>query len=224
VTLILASRPNAYTGSTLDRASHLRGDAAWIAAALADPASLFVPIWRAKNLMQRDEAGAQAIYLTGAAAAALRVAEGVVDARWAFLGLLDGTPMFVLDISAVEDPLPLLPDHVGTFEDLRAVPGLLPDTDAAVLAHARGLMHWRARHLFCGVCSASCVPRDAGNAPGQRCTLPWPASSNLAKAWRRRCGARCWRRAGSASARSAITAASPGRFRPASCSASMPRR
>jgi NAD+ diphosphatase len=164
VTLILASRPNAYTGSTLDRASHLRGDAAWIAAALADPASLLVPIWRTKNLMQRDEAGAQAIYLTGAAAAALRVAEGVADARWAFLGLLDGTPMFVLDISAAEDPLPLLAEHAGTFEDLRAVPGLLPDTDAAVLAHARGLMHWRARHLFCGVCSASCVPRDAGNA------------------------------------------------------------
>jgi len=25
-----------------------------------------------------------------------------------------------------------------------------------VLAHARGLMHWRQRHKFCGVCGGAC--------------------------------------------------------------------
>ena len=47
-----AIRPNALTGSPLDRAGTSRADAAWAAAHLADPASLFLPVWRARNLMQ----------------------------------------------------------------------------------------------------------------------------------------------------------------------------
>ena len=33
-----------------------------------------------------------------------------------------------------------------------------------MLAHARGLMHWRVKHRFCGVCGSPCEPRSAGNA------------------------------------------------------------
>ncbi|MBC7800865.1 MAG: NAD(+) diphosphatase, partial [Gemmatimonadaceae bacterium] len=33
-----------------------------------------------------------------------------------------------------------------------------------ILAHARGLMHWRNRHRFCGVCGGVCEPRSAGHA------------------------------------------------------------
>jgi NAD+ diphosphatase len=160
VTLILASRTNAYTGSPLDRATHRRDDASWIEAALEDPQSLFVPVWRARNLMRGVADGRpEAVYLNGGAAAAFRMAGG----PWAFLGALDGVPAFAVDVSAVDDPLPLLPESLGVFEDLRAVPGLLPPNDASVLAHARGLMHWRTRHRFCGVCGGACTPQSAGN-------------------------------------------------------------
>jgi NAD+ diphosphatase len=46
---------------------------------------------------------------------------------------------------------------------MRAVAGLLPAHDAAILAHARGLMHWRSRHRFCGNCGGACLPESAGN-------------------------------------------------------------
>ena len=162
MTLILASRPNAYTGSPLDRAGHLRDDADWIGTRLADRQSLFVPVWRARTLVQGGEQGAgpQAVYLSNEAAGALRMAGG----PWAFLGLLAGQAVFAVDISAVEDPLPLLPEAMGQFEDLRTLAGALPANDAAVLAHARGLMHWRVRHRFCGVCGGACEPRSAGHA------------------------------------------------------------
>jgi NAD+ diphosphatase len=163
MTVILASRPNAYTGSPLDRASALRDDEAWIVGRLADPVSLFVPVWRAKTLIQGDEAP-QAVFLTGEAAGATRMAGG----PWAFLGLKGEQAVFAVDVSAVEDPLPLLPEALGRFEDLRALAGRLPAEDAAILAHARGLMHWRLRHRFCGVCGAPCEPRSAGHA--QVCT------------------------------------------------------
>jgi NAD+ diphosphatase len=158
---IPASRRNAYAGSPLDRASNRREDEAFIAAALTDPETLFVPVWRARSLMKGVEEGKpEAVLVTGAAAEALRMAGG----PWAFLGFWSERPVFAVDCSDADDPLPLLPEAMGTFNDLRAVAGLLPEGEAAVFAHARGLMHWRVKHRFCGVCGSPCEPRSAGNA------------------------------------------------------------
>jgi NAD+ diphosphatase len=157
---IPASRPNAYTGSPLDRAGERRDDADWIHQALADPDTLFAPVWRSKSLMKGLEAGRpEAVLLTAAAAEAVRMQDG----PWAFLGLWQGRAVFTVDCSGAEDPLPLLPDDMGAFADLRQVAGLLPPGEASVLAHARGLMHWRTRHRFCGVCGTPCTPRSAGH-------------------------------------------------------------
>ena len=157
---IPASRPNAYTGSPLDRAARLREDADFIARALSGPDTLFVPVWRSHSLMKGTAEGKpEAVLLTGAAAEAVRMAGG----PWSFLGLWEGRPVFAVDCSEAADPLPLLPEAMGSFTDLRAVAGLLPPGEAAILAHARGLMHWRTRHRFCGICGAACEPRSAGH-------------------------------------------------------------
>jgi NAD+ diphosphatase len=158
---IPARRANVYTGSPLDRAGKRRDDAEWIAAALASEEALFVPVWRARSLMKGVEEGRpEAVLLTREAAEAVRMAGG----PWAFLGLWAGRPVFAVDCSAADDPLPLLPPGMGGFTDLRAVAGLLPEGEASVLAHARGLMHWRVKHRFCGVCGGVCEPRSAGHA------------------------------------------------------------
>ncbi|MEN0073448.1 MAG: NAD(+) diphosphatase [Paracraurococcus sp.] len=157
---IPASRPNAYSGSPLDRAALRREDAAWIAAALTDPGTLFAPVWRSRSLMKGVQEGQpEAMLITGAAAEAVRMAGG----PWAFLGLWEGRPVFAVDCSQADDPLPLLPEGFGSFTDLRAVAGLLPPGEASVLAHARGLMHWRTKHRFCGICGHGCEPRSAGH-------------------------------------------------------------
>ncbi|MDB5374413.1 MAG: pyrophosphatase [Belnapia sp.] len=162
---IPASRPNAYSGSPLDRAANRREDQEFIAAALADPETLFVPVWRSRSLMKGVQDGTpEAVLLTGAAAEAVRMAEGAYSPPWGFLGLWEGRPVFAVDCSETADPLPLLPEGMGSFTDLRAVAGLLPPGEASILAHARGLMHWRTKHRFCGVCGALCEPRSAGNA------------------------------------------------------------
>ena len=166
MTVILASRPNVYTGNPLDRADGRRTDEAWIEQRRADPSSLWVAVWRSRTLFRGlDEAKPEAVLLTGDAASELRM----VDGPWAFLGLQGDAAVFAVDISAVDDPLPLLSDSVARFEDLRMIgPGLAP-TEAAILAHARGLMHWRSRHGFCGVCGGVCEPRSAGHA--MACTV-----------------------------------------------------
>lgn len=165
VLLIVASRSNPYTGSPLDRAVHRREDAAWIGAALADPGSLFLPVWQARNLIRGSASGApEAVFLPAAAGAAFCSADATDGFPWAFLGLLDDRALFTFDLGAAPEPTPLPPGAAGEFIDLRSIPGLLPPDQAAILAHARGLMHWRSRARFCGVCGAACRAVSAGHA------------------------------------------------------------
>jgi NAD+ diphosphatase len=160
VTVILASRPNVYTSSSLDRVATRREDTAWIEQRLVHPDTLFVPVWRNRNLVRgMDEGAPEAVFVSGEMAAALRMQGG----PWTFLGMQDEQAVFAVDISAADDPLPLLPESVGKFVDLRSVGWGVPRPEAAVLAHARGLMHWRARHRFCGVCGGVCDVRSAGH-------------------------------------------------------------
>ena len=157
---IRPSRPNAYTGSPLDRASIRREAAEWIAQARAGADSVFVPVWQARFLLRGLEAGRpEAAFLSGEAAAALQGD----DAPWAFLGLWRERPVFAVDLSAAAEPPNLLPPAEATFADLRGTAGLLPADDAAILAHARGLMHWRARTRFCSACGEALTLRSAGN-------------------------------------------------------------
>lgn len=165
MTLILASRPNVYSSSPLDRIATRREDAAWIEQQLDDPDTLFVPVWRNRNLVRGvDEKAPEAVYISGEVARAARMHGG----PWAFLGMLEERAVFAVDISTAEDPVPLLPPELGKFVDLRTVGWGVPKPEASVLAHARGLMHWRARHRFCGVCGAVCDARSAGHV--MQCT------------------------------------------------------
>ena len=159
--LIRPSRPNVYAASPLDRAAARRTDADWIATRRADPGSLYVPLWRNRNLVTgMDAAQPAAVYLPAAAAAPLHEAG---ERPWVFLGLLEETAVFAIDLSAAEDPVPLVGAAGGSFVDLRAVGWGVAKPEAAVLAHARGLLHWRNRHRFCGVCGAACEPQSAGH-------------------------------------------------------------
>ena len=156
-----ARRPNTYTQSPIDRAVRRRDDEAWVGSAIASADALFVPVWRARSLVRHTENSVEALFLTGDEAAAVRLADG----PWAFLGLLGDRPIFAVDASDADDPAPRLPPELGaSFEDLRAatIAGL-PADEAAILAHARALMHWRARHRYCGVCGTRCEPKSAGN-------------------------------------------------------------
>ncbi len=151
-------RPNAFAGSPLDRLDARRKDAAWVAAELAGPHAAFLPVWRGRNLVGGERAAPAAAFLPAEAARDL-----LPRHPWAMLGAAPGRTLFALDLSSLDAP-PTPAE--GRYEDLRRVGGLVPQHDAAILAHARGLMHWRTRHGFCGICGAACTPRDAGHVMG----------------------------------------------------------
>ena len=158
--MIIASRPNAYSGSPLDRAAERRTDDAWIAAALQAPEVIVTAVWRARSLLRGVEARApEAVFLDGPHAAKMLARAD----HWAFLGLRDGVPVFAVDVSTEDDTAHLMSDPAAGFADLRMTMGLLNAGDASVLAHARALMHWRTKHRFCGICGRVCEAKSAGH-------------------------------------------------------------
>lgn len=154
-----------YTGAPLDRVDHRRRDETWLAERLRHPETRLIPVWRSRSLVHIE--AERALMPTVGEAADLLEAGRYTS----LLGIAEGIAHFAIDLSHHEDPFvhPLLEEH-GEFEDLRKVGPTLEQAEGAILAHARGLMHWHLRHGFCGVCGAPTEPVNAGHQ--RRCTNP----------------------------------------------------
>ncbi|UEM02951.1 NAD(+) diphosphatase [Skermanella rosea] len=159
----MPNKPNFYAGGVLDRVSAQRKDQDWIDALFAAAETRIVPIWRAQNFVAE---GADL-----PRAGLLSLADLPEGAETMLLGLLDGTAYFAADLSHIEDPAahPNLAGR-GSFADLRSFGPLMAPEEGNILAYARGLTWWHARHRFCGVCGHPTVSADAGHV--RRCTNP----------------------------------------------------
>ena len=148
-----------YSGNPLDRATDKRRDETWVADRLHDRTTRVVPVWRNRNLVSGDDRP-HPVILTGAhARGLLQISDQVV-----FLGIEDGAALFAADVSSRELPeLASIPDR-AEFCDLRDVGPLLDRADGALLAYARGMTHWHARHRFCGDCGAPTQAYEGGHA------------------------------------------------------------
>lgn len=156
-------RINFYSGVGLDRADRLRRDEAWLTAQLREASTRFVPVWRSRNLVT-EQRSVRAAWVHGRDAAAIvaRTSETV------FLGRSATAAYFAIDLSDLEAPEaePTLAAY-GTFQDLRAVGPVIERGDGAILAYARGLLHWHRRHRYCGVCGGPTQSVQGGHV--RRC-------------------------------------------------------
>jgi NAD+ diphosphatase len=148
-------RLNIFAGSYLDRQSHLREREDWLAHAVADPRTVVVPIWQNRNLFNREEP-LRAVLLGGSHA----VLRGVDDSRVVLLGQFRGASCLLVELEGATAPV--VADD-SEFHELRFFGSLLPADEAGLLAYARALVLWRARHRFCGVCGAPNLSTKAGH-------------------------------------------------------------
>jgi NAD+ diphosphatase len=155
--------PNFYAGLSLARHSERRRDTAFIDAHVAGTAARVVPVWRSRNLVVAGDAP-RAVFLDAGAIAE----HGGPDPLTVFLGTGGGESFFALDVSHHEEHL--LPGLFGrdtAFVDLRGIGALLARDAGALLAYARGMLHWHARHRHCSLCGAPTRPEAAGHV--RRC-------------------------------------------------------
>ena len=161
-----------FAGATLDRAAHLRGDAAAQAAMEGDARARCLPIWRGRPLFETDATGAALGWLEPA-----HPLFGAANGRAIFLGLEGGAPRFAReiagwpgsgDLEGEARPFdearvghPALPGRFA-FADLRAMMGALTPAEAGAAAAAKGVFAWHATHGFCARCGAASEPVEAG--------------------------------------------------------------
>jgi NAD+ diphosphatase len=142
-----------FGGNPLDRMSERRDDATWIAALLDDPATRMLPLRDLKPFV-RD--GASPMLDWQPVASWREQIQG--GAMVIFLGIGDGCARFAIDATGVE----VTPDIDTELIDVRALAPTIAPGEAAVLAEARSLLDWHARHRFCAQCGAPTEIAAAG--------------------------------------------------------------
>ena len=159
--------PPVFAGNPLDRSDNERRDPEWLAACLADERARYLP-FRDLEVLVRHGSPPELAWVGRA-----RLEDVAVRERAVLLGLRDGVPHLAIDVSALDAPaLAALAtdgqDAPSTeFAAARGVAAALPAGDSGVLAQARSLLDWHARHGFCAVCGGATAPRLGGGV--RRC-------------------------------------------------------
>lgn len=131
-------------------------------AALENPATLFVPLWRTQSLIARSATSFSAQFIAG-----LQQLGDVESVEPILLGEFRGRLCFAVELPAAQPPQL---QEMAEFCDLRGVAGELVHEEAGILAYARAMVLWRERHRFCGRCGSRTVAADAGHV--LRCIDP----------------------------------------------------
>ncbi|HEX8673152.1 MAG TPA: NUDIX-like domain-containing protein, partial [Longimicrobium sp.] len=151
-------RPHVFAAGGVDRAGERRKDADWVAARMRDPRTRFAPVWEHRNLFVADDAAPRAAWLTVAEAAPLVDTAGYA----VLLGVADDVAYFSVPVDEERADDPAIAS-AGKWGDLRRFGLRMEPAEAGLLAFARGMGHWHARHRFCGVCGAPAEVREAGH-------------------------------------------------------------
>jgi NAD+ diphosphatase len=142
-----------FAGNPLDRVSQRRQDAGWVASLLDEPHTQVLPLHGLKPQ----------IFHASAAALEWQSVErwrSVIDNgnTLILLGTRDGRAYFALDATSAEIPA----GGETVVMDARAAAPMIDGGEAAILAEARSLIDWHARHRFCAQCGTSSVVASGG--------------------------------------------------------------
>ena len=151
---------NVFAGAFVDRSGERRKDPAWLAEALSNSETRFVPVWGDRCLVGGDPPGAVLLSRE-------QLGGFIADDNVIFLGLFRNQPAFAVPIARELDP-PFA--ELGEFKDLRFLGTVLPPDEANLAAHARALVLWHDATLYCGKCGSASQPEAGGNT--RRCCNP----------------------------------------------------
>nr|UXE44085.1 NADH pyrophosphatase [uncultured bacterium] len=142
-----------FAGNPLDRVSERRRDKEWIGGLLADPATRILPLYDLKPAigdMAQPTLEWQPVERW----------RGTIEggATCIFLGVDDDRSYFAIDATGADANTNAVAENL----DLRALAPLIPAGEAAILAEARSLIDWHARHGYCAQCGTKTDVASAG--------------------------------------------------------------
>ncbi len=149
------SSRNGFAAYVLDRVSHRRKDENWLQRQLESEASLFLPVWQSRNLVQEGETIAPAFLQAHQLNGCLDKARGLV-----FLGRKGPRNYFAVHLPN-DETCRQEAEAWGVFRNLRNVSAALGHEEGTLLAYARAICHWHERNGYCSVCGS---PTESGQA------------------------------------------------------------
>jgi len=145
----------ALSRSTVDRATDRRGDAAWLAAAWADPRTRVLVVQDGQALVTTRDGQLELVFVSPA--------EAPEGTRY-FLGVdADGIAYFGVSGAVQGEPGNRSDSAVAKPMALRQAGALLSDRDAGLMVHAVALAYWHDTHTHCPRCGTPTVPAPAGH-------------------------------------------------------------
>jgi NAD+ diphosphatase len=158
------SHPNVLAGPYLERAAHWRKDEERLRAALADPATWFVPVWQARSAIVTSPDGHTSAYFASGTHALADV-----DTSGGFILLGEFQEHVVFAVGVTGEAPPALAS--GTeLHDLRLIAGELAPAEAGLLAYARAMVHWQSHNRYCGRCAHPMLAVQGGHV--MQCSNP----------------------------------------------------
>src|SRR5712672_495563 len=142
-----------FAGNPLDRVSQRRQDAGWVASLLEDPETRLLPLHDLKPHVRHASAVALAWQNVGPWRSLVDDGSTLI-----LLGIREGRAYFALDATPAEIPA----DGDTVAMDARSVAPMIDGGEAAILAEARSLIDWHARHRFCAQCGTPSVVASGG--------------------------------------------------------------
>lgn len=178
----------------LDRASGLRKNKDWLSQQLMFEQAIFIPIWRdhflftsenlsleglsepnALNMRQNLSHKSQLIELRQQSKLTQQLIECSRDLL--FLGLDEGKPIFILEMSSMEkqplldlfvDLIAKIPEELNTHSlqlvEFRSSLALLTVKQTSILAYGKSLSYWHKQSQFCGICGHKSDAIEGGHA------------------------------------------------------------
>jgi NAD+ diphosphatase len=142
-----------FAGNPLDRMFQRRQDTGWIASLLENPETRLLPLHGLKPRVRHSST----VALDWQSVAPW---QPMIDAgnTLILLGMQNERAYFALDANAAEPA----PGGDAAVMDARAVAPMIDEGEAAILAEARSLIDWHARHRFCAQCGTPSVAASGG--------------------------------------------------------------
>lgn len=151
----------AYLTNPLDRADHLRNNAAEIERLAENPHSKILPIWDSRGLIDVTHGPAQLAWLSSSKLKPFRDTRS--ETLRIFLGIHDGIAHFAEKMPDWDkEEIPEKINVFGKFIDVRTITMQLSADQAGILAQARSIVEWHGSHGFCAKCGTASQVVKAG--------------------------------------------------------------
>lgn len=155
---------NYFSQNPLNRFSEMRPDEAYMQQLWRHQEARILVVNDTLSLIREVEAGKHAAMLPPQEAAELEAMAEVL----VYLGSEGEVPYFALGMEGEQEQLLGRLGNGYSLVDLRMTAHELPQPDGALLAYARGMVHWNLRNRFCPNCGSVTYSTQAGHV--RQCT------------------------------------------------------